>query len=671
MQPTHSYFTTPIYYASGMPHIGHLYANILMMILRNFDAARGIETRTLTGLDEHGEKIEEKARELKVSPQELVDSYALEWKKIFAEFGLSYDVFMRTTSAEHKKNVQDTLSHCHAKGDIYYGEHEGHYCVDCEAFLTEKERDENGYCLIHQKPTEFRKEGNYYFRTSKYMPELRERILAGELLCQPRYINETLSLTQALEGDLSISRPKTRTQWGIELPFDSSHVTYVWFDALPNYVTGVGGLESARTSTYWAHATHILGKDILRFHAIYWPAMLLSLGLPLPRLAITGWILASGHKMSKSLGNVVSPQSLLKFGKDAFVNFALRTVDMGEDMDLNLKTYLERYNADLANGIGNLTARTLAMVEKYFQGEIPEYQENFLNDSEKEIAERTKATPFRVEKAMANLQQAQALHAIWERVTDTDRIITESKPWDLAKASTPESLARLKSVLALALAQLRAIAVLSWPFFPEKMSELLAAIGEPIVSEKTLWARLQTFERISTGFKITEVPKLYARVDLAEALASTDASAPSTKAAAQGKQKESSASVARSASTENPAGKQLEVSSVGHISIEQFSAVQVRVGTVVTAEIVDGSDKLLRLQVSIGELGVKQIFSGIRAWVKPEELVNRSVLVVANLAPRKMKFGTSEGMLLSTDLQSGGITPVYVSSDLKEGSTLS
>ncbi len=658
--PECRYFTTPIYYASGQAHAGHLYTTTLMQVLKEHNLSLGRQVTTLTGMDEHGEKIAEKATAKGVTPQKFVDQLAEKWSQTWKELGLSFDVFMRTSSAEHKKNVQEIFQYCYDKGDIYFGEHSGRYCVDCEDFLTEKEMDSEQRCLIHGRPTELRTEGNYYFRTTKYREQIREAVKSGRLVRNKRYANELLGLLDALDSELSISRPKTRTQWGIELPFDSDHVSYVWFDALPNYVTGVGGIEKARNEPLWKNATHIIGKDILKFHGVFWPAMLLSLDLPLPQLLIHGWLLQGGEKMSKSKGNAVTIDLLRDtLNKDAFVNGVFRLVNPGEDLEISASLLVERYNADLANGVGNLLSRTLGLAAKAFDGEFPDLsqvKDSGWSEQEATLKDQAEGCVVAVSEALEEAKTADALQSIWRLISTTDKYITENKPWELVRKSgtDAESKQAARRVLGVSCAVVRTVGYLSYPFFPEKMSDLLASVGEDLSDRGSFYERAADFLAATPGRRLSKRSPLFPRLEIVETEDSTSGSAVSPG---------SSALPAEKAKSNSPkAGKT--------ISFKDFARVSVRVGLVEKVEIVEGSDKLLRLEICLGEDDNLQVFSGIRKWVKPEELAGRKVLVVSNLEPRKMRFGVSEGMVLSTESGDGTVRPVIVDDSLDVGAEL-
>ena len=638
------YFTTPIYYANGTAHAGHIYATILGNILKRHHLQRGHEVKYLTGLDEHGEAVEQKAKEMKMSPHELVDSMAQTWKADFSKFAIDYDIFQRTTSKEHIKNVQDILNYCYKKGDIYFGDHEGYYCIKCESYLTESDMTENKECLIHKIPTELRKEKNYFFRTTHYKEKVKALILNNQITTQERYKKELLGLLENLKGDLSISRPKSRLTWGVELPFDSEHVTYVWFDALPNYLTGLGGLEAARESDYWKNTTHIIGKDILKFHGIFWQAICLSLNLPAPKLLITGWILKDGHKMSKSLGNVISVEDILDSGLDAFTNFVYRITPLGEDIDFSWETYLEYYNSFLANAVGNLTSRLLVMIEKYLDSTIPNLNKDKLSPNEADILTQCEKTVFDSIKLFQSFRIHDALEGISTLVASMDKLITDAKPWELFKNMTHNK-ERLDALLATGVLVLKIVGYLYYPFFPSKMRELLVAIGEP---NKELY-HLDELNpmTISSGFKISKIPKLFQRKDITKELKKYEAKKGDSSKTLNSLQKENSL-----------------------IDIQDFSKVDLRVGLVTSAESISDSKKLIRLKVSTGN-ELKTVFSGLRPSIRPEDIIDKKVLLVNNLKPRKLPFGYSEAMLLSVEDDKGRLNVIFVDDEIQEGLKLS
>ncbi len=651
MNALYKYFTTPIYYANGQPHAGHIYTTILAGILKRHYFTRNYQIKVLTGLDEHGESVQEKAKENNISPQELVNEMSIKWKEIFKNFEIPYDIFLRTTDKSHTQNVQNILNHCYKKDDIYFGEHEGYYCIKCEGFLNSTEMDENKNCIIHKRPVELRKEGNYFFRTKKYFSEIKKLIENDEITQQERFKNELLSLLKNFDGDLSISRPKTRLNWGIELPFDSQHVAYVWFDALPNYVTGIGGFEAAKNDVYWKNVVHIIGKDILKFHGIIWPAMCLSLEIPIPKLLVHGWILKDGHKMSKSLGNVFSTDQILNYGTEMFSNYIYRVTNPGEDIDFSWKSYFERYNSDLANGIGNLVSRTLTMVQKYFNGKITQYNVESSQKEFEDISSQMKECILKFNQAFDDNLFANSFLELDKILKLADGHISDKKPWKLAKNNDAESLTQLSNVLSISISLIKTYAYLAYAFFPNKMLAVLNSIGESTENICDFNKKSENFFKVNHNFQITEIPKLFVRLDIAKELESIE--------------KENKTEMNDKITTNVPLDETKKF-----ITIDDFSKIKLIVGTVIKSEFVDGSDKLLKLDVLINETTTKQIFSGIRQFVKPEEIVNRKVLVVANLQPRKMKFGISEGMLLTAEDPSGKISPVYLSEDLLDGSLL-
>jgi methionyl-tRNA synthetase len=634
------YFTTPIYYVNAEPHIGHLYTTVLADALKRFHSMMGDDVYFLTGTDEHGEKIQQVAERQGITAQALVDRVSQVFRDTWATIGISNDDFIHTTEPRHQRFVQEVLQRVKDSGDIYFDEYAGLYCVGCERNMNLSELVD-GLCPDHKtKPVEV-KESNYFFRMGKYQERLRAAIASDEIRIRPeRYKNEVLSFLEQKLEDLCISRPKARLRWGIELPFDDNFVTYVWYDALLNYPSALASSPKGDIrAKYWPHCNHLIAKDILKTHAIYWPTMLMSAGIELPkRLDVHGYWLAGESKMSKSLGNVVRPLEFdARFkeqgGIEALRYFFFREMKFGTDAGFTYELFVERYNAELANGLGNLLSRTAAMVGKYLGGAIPAIADEALAS---EPAQKARAAVSRY----AELFEARSFHLAVEDVRamigSADLFITQKEPWKLVKQA--DRRAELELVLATALEVVRVAAVLLSPFMPRKCREILDFLGEARpLDGSVLFAELAAFGGLEAGHVLRgEAPK-FPRIDAASLDVSASAEAASAKAAA-------SPSTADPPILETPIGEE--------ITIDDFAKADLRVGVVREGHLVEGADKLIRLMIDLGEGRLRQIFAGIRAaYPEPAKLVGTQVIVVANLKPRQMKWGLSEGMVLAA---SGG-----------------
>jgi len=626
------YFTTPIYYVNAEPHIGHLYTTVLADALKRFHEMMGDDAYFLTGTDEHGEKIQQVAEKQGVTAQALVDGVSKKFKDTWAEIGIANDDFIRTTEPRHKRFVQEVLQRVKDAGDIYFDEYSGLYCVGCERNMNLSELVD-GMCPDHKtKPVEV-KESNYFFRMGKYQERLRAAIESDEIRIRPeRYKNEVLSfLDQKLE-DLCISRPKTRLRWGIELPFDDKFVTYVWYDALLNYPSALASSPSGDIrAKYWPACNHLIAKDILKTHAIYWPTMLMSAGIELPkRLDVHGYWLSGESKMSKSLGNVVRPLEFdARFkeqgGIEALRYFFFREMKFGTDASFTYELFVERYNAELANGLGNLLSRTASMVGKYLGGAVPAISDGALAS---EPAEKVRSAVARYAELFESRSFHTAVEDVRAMIAAADLFITQREPWKLIKQ--PERRAELETVLATALEVVRVAAVLLSPFMPRKCREILDFLGEKRALDGSApFADLAAFGGLQAGHVLSgEAPK-FPRID--EAKLADLAPSPAKPAA------------------EAPSEKREDVAPIGEeITIDDFGKADLRVGIVREGHLVEGADKLIRLMIDLGEGRLRQIFAGIRAaYPDPAKLVGTKVIVVANLKPRQMKWGLSEGMVLA------------------------
>lgn len=641
------YITTPIYYPSDKLHIGHSYTTVAADAMSRFKRLTGYDVMFLTGTDEHGQKIEKVAKEHGVTPKQYVDKIVAGIKELWQLLDITYDDFIRTTDKRHEDVVQKIFKRLYDQGDIYKSEYEGWYCTPCESFWTEHQLKE-GNCPDCGRGVELVKEESYFFRLSKYQDRLIKHIEEHPEFIQPRSRqNEMLSnfLRPGLE-DLCVSR--TSFKWGIPVTFDEKHVIYVWIDALSNYITALGYLteNQEKYKKYWPADVHLVGKEIVRFHTIIWPAMLMALGEPLPKQVFGhGWLILEGGKMSKSKGNVVDPVVLVeRYGLDAVRYFLLREVPFGADGVFSNESMISRINSDLANDLGNLVSRAVAMIDKYFNGDIPAPSAS--EDFDKDLEQLALATPSKVESLMNQLLFSNALGEIWKLISRTNKYIDETAPWILAKSE--ENRPRLGTVMYHLAETLRMISVLISPFMPKTPLEIQRQLGIE-EGHNTTWESLKEFGCIQAGTRVARGEVIFPRLDLVKELEALD------------NIKQQNAPKSEEKDVVEPVSSILP-----EITIEDFAKLDLRVAKVTACERVEKADKLLKLTLDVGGKS-RQVVSGIAKHYSPEEMIGKSVIIIANLKPVKLRGILSEGMILAASDENGKLVLTTVSDEISSG----
>ena len=675
-EPKKFYITTPIYYVNARPHIGHAYTTIVCDAVARWHRMRGVDTFFLTGTDEHGVNVERSAVAAGQDPQKWVDAVAAQFKATFDRIGISYDDFIRTTDERHKRGVQQLFRVLRDKGFIYKGTYTGQYCIFDNLYVDVTEP--GAPCPECGRPTETVNEQNYFFKLSAFEDKLLKYYDEHPEFVRPESRrNEVISFVREGLRDLSVSR--STFKWGIPMPDDPGHVIYVWFDALANYITAIGygssdPAEQKKFERYWPADVHMMSKEIIRFHCVYWPAMLMAAGIPLPRsVVVHGHLLFKETKMSKSLGNVVRSETIIDvLGADAMRYFLLREVVFGQDGSFSFDALVDRFNADLANGLGNLASRTLAMITRYFKGEVP-YPSAAAARTEREdaLANLGMKTIVDFTELFGDYQFSRALESAWVLISATDTYISESKPWEVAEHKDEEGRARLGTILYTAAEALRIVTALAHPILPEATTKIWSQLGLGEIREVRLdqlkWGQLPV------GTKLGKVEGVFPRADKsaiermqqmeqqdhpkAGASAGGAAGSKDTSAGtgAQAGQPPAQAAAGPTSAAPAPTGSALPTN-LPKIAIDDFMKVELRVALVKFAEKVKGADKLLRLEIDLGD-EQRQIVAGIAKAYDPEKLIGRKIVIVANLQPRKLRGLESNGMLLAASFGEEG-TPV-------------
>ena len=616
------YVTTPIYYATAKPHLGSLYSTVLADVAARWNKLKDREVFFLTGTDEFGQKIAQAAQKAGKNPQEFVDSFIEAYKETWKKFEIDYSRFIRTTETEHIKGVQHWLKQLLKKGDIYKSHYEGLYCIPDETFVTEKEK----VCPSCGRETVFVKEDSYFFKLSAYQDKLLKFYKENPNFVVPKErLNEVIKFVESGLKDLSISR--TTIKWGVPFPDDSAHVTYVWADALNNYLTGIGYPDESYKK-WWPADLQVMGKDILRFHAVYWPAFLMASGIELPkRLLVHGWIKVGEQKMSKSLGNVVDPNYLYdQYGPDCVRYYLVAQMSIAQDSPFSIKELEMKVNADLVNNIGNLLNRTIQLCDKHGITEIP-IVKNWNSDS-KIMQDHLLETMQEYQELMDNCSYHLAIAKLISYVDKVNAYFHSNEPWKLIN----DDKIKFLEVVSLVCSSLRAVGILLWPIMPLKMEELLADISIKFDLSATNFKSLNE-SLWNQKYNLQEVKMLFKKIEPSEEIKS-------------------------------------ETLEINYINIDDFAKIDLLVGEIKECQEVEGSEKLLRLQVDFGPHGTRQIFSGIKEWVKPLDLIDKKAVFVFNLKPRKMMGSESQGMLLAVSDENNNVRPIFVPDNIRTGTKL-